>query len=240
MTLPKAQGLVLFCFERLSGIFCFRAKGYSDGYRKIGAQPGMPGGKRNSNNVRREVKYMRLSNGERSLVEENMGLVGKVIKDKVRDVQSIGIFTYDDLFQIGCIGLCKAAATRVPGKGRFSTYAYMLIRNEIFSALEYATLRKNREIAAEPEERPTSQSLDELYDGSEEALNQALAAALMRASGITAKGIGAIRLLAEGYTHREIGERMGGVSANNVSAWVARARRFLRADPAVAAFADML
>jgi DNA-binding CsgD family transcriptional regulator len=89
----------------------------------------------------------------------------------------------------------------------------------------------------QPEERQAPQSLDELYYGSEEALNQALAAAMARASGITAKGIEAIRLLAEGYTHREIGERMGGASANIVSAWVARARRFLREDPAVAAFA---
>ena len=40
-----------------------------------------------------------------------MGLVGKVIKDKVHGVNGLGIYTYDDLFQIGCIGLCKAAAT---------------------------------------------------------------------------------------------------------------------------------
>jgi hypothetical protein len=72
----------------------------------------------------------------------------------------------------------------------------MLIRNEIFSALEYATLRKNSEIAAEQEERPASQSFDELSDGSEEALNQALTSAMMRASCTTAKGIRAIRLLA--------------------------------------------
>jgi hypothetical protein len=31
---------------------------------------------------------------------------------------------------------------------------------------------------------------------------------------------------------------MGGASANNVSAWVARARKFLQSDPAVAALRD--
>jgi hypothetical protein len=57
-----------------------------------------------------------------------------------------------------------------------------------------------------------------LPDGTWDTLNHALDAALTRISGVTAKGIEAIRLLAEEYTHREIGERMWGVSANNVSA----------------------
>jgi hypothetical protein len=79
-----------------------------------------------------------------------------------------------------------------------------------------------------------------MSDGTGDTLNRALDAAAARASGVTAKGIEAIRLLAAGYTHREIGERMGGVGANNVSAWVARARKFLRADPDVAALGEYL
>lgn len=47
------------------------------------------------------------------------------------------------------------------------------------------------------------------------------------ASGVTAKGIQAIRLLAQGYSNREIGS-LYGVSANNVTAWVAKARNHLR------------
>ena len=46
------------------------------------------------------------------------------------------------------------------------------------------------------------------------------------AAGVTAKGIRALRLMADGYTAREIGEQMG-ASANNVTAWVSRARRYL-------------
>ena len=49
-----------------------------------------------------------------------------------------------------------------------------------------------------------------------------------------------IRLLAQGYTHREIGERMGGASANNVSAWVARARKFLRSDQTIKDLGDAI
>jgi RNA polymerase sigma factor (sigma-70 family) len=172
------------------------------------------------------------------LIEDNMGLVGKVIKDRVRGISSIGIFDYDDLFQIGCIGLCKAADSHRSGRGCFSTYAYIIIRNEIFDALNYATLRRTHESATDPLEIPDNtipgSATELLFD-----LDRALDAAQSGASGVTAKGIAAIRLLAEGYTHRDIGERMG-ASANNVSAWVARARKYLRSRPDIAALGEMI
>lgn len=52
---------------------------------------------------------LKLSSKQQKKVEENMGLVGKVIQDKVNGANRLGIYSYDDLFQIGCIGLCKAA-----------------------------------------------------------------------------------------------------------------------------------
>ena len=169
-----------------------------------------------------------LSSDRNRGIERNMGLVGQVIKDKVRDLQGIGIYTYDDLFQIGCIGLCKAVDTFKPDKrGSLSTYAYILIRNEIMDALEYATLRRTRELPTDPDEL-MGKIMPELPDGTLQNLNHALEAARSEASGVTAKGIEAIRLLAQGYSHREIGNLMGGASANNVTAWVARARKFLR------------
>jgi RNA polymerase sigma factor (sigma-70 family) len=179
------------------------------------------------------------SNERNLLIEENMGLVGRVIKDKVRDVRSVGIHTYDDLFQIGCIGLCKAADTYVPGKGCFSTYAYRIIRNEIFDALEYATLRRNREAVTDPDELPVTAAPEALDALLLSDVNLALDTAQGEAAGVVAKGIEAIRLLAEGYTHREIGDDMG-ATANNVSAWVARARKYLRARPDIAALGELI
>ena len=83
-----------------------------------------------------------------------MGLVGKVIQDCVHTLDKGCIYDYNDLFQIGCIGLCKAAQTDQPGhKVAFSTYAYLLIRNEIYTQLEYAT-RRGREQATDPAELP--------------------------------------------------------------------------------------
>ena len=75
---------------------------------------------------------MKLTAEQQRKAEENMGLVGKVIADKVHGTY-FGSYTREDLFQIGCIGLCKAAAT--DKGGCFSTYAYRLIWNEICTAL---------------------------------------------------------------------------------------------------------
>ena len=75
---------------------------------------------------------MKLTAEQQRKAEENMGLVGKVIADKVHGTY-FGRYTREDLFQIGCIGLCKAAAT--DKGGCFSTYAYRLIWNEICTAL---------------------------------------------------------------------------------------------------------
>lgn len=170
---------------------------------------------------------MTLNDVQRQKVEENMGLVGKVIKEKVHGVNGLGIYTYDDLFQIGCIGLCKAAAA--DKGGCFSTYAYRLIWNEICSALIYANRRAGKEISTEPEVLSTYEA-EIVPEQSDNTLTELLDKAERSAAGVTAKGIRALRLMADGYTAREIGEQMG-ASANNVTAWVSRARRYLRANP---------
>ena len=167
---------------------------------------------------------MRLTDEQRILVEQNTGLVGQVIKDKIHNISGIGVFTYQDLYQIGCLGLCRAAASFNPGAGRFSTYAYISIRNEIFCALAKATTCKKHETALIQD----GLLEDVISDDNAGEIQQLLDSALAHASGVTAKGIMAIRLLAQGYTYRDIGERMGGVSANNVTAWVSRARKFIK------------
>ena len=61
------------------------------------------------------------------LVEENLGLV-HACANKFRSKGA----EYDDLFQYGCVGLCKAAANFDPDRGfAFSTYAVPVILGEI-------------------------------------------------------------------------------------------------------------
>lgn len=167
---------------------------------------------------------MALTPEQQVQVEENMGLVGMVLRDYIHNPPPESLYTREDLYQIGCIGLCKAVQTDRSGYGTaFSTYACRLIRNEIYDALEYAT-RRGREQATAPEDMPTVKMEDELEQHMlcGELLEQ-FERAEATASGVVAKGIWAIRLLAKGYTNKEIGE-LYGVAANNVTAWVSKAR----------------
>ena len=102
---------------------------------------------------------MTLSQSQQRKVEENLGLVGKVIKDKVHGPGRNSIYSYDDLYQIGCIGLCKAAYS--DRGGCFSTYAYRIIWNEICTALIYANRRAARECEWNPELLCQEQTPDE-------------------------------------------------------------------------------
>mgnify|MGYP002733002009 CR=1 FL=1 len=169
---------------------------------------------------------MRLNDTQRALVEANMGLVGSVIAQHVHNINSIGIYSYDDLFQIGCIGLCKAAGSFQQRKTNFAVYACIVIRNEIYHALDYATLRRSREKHTEVEpELPDSRN--ELWEGN--TVLDAIIEARSRMDGIAAKGVDALILSANGFSSAEIG-RMHNVSANNITAWIARARAKLRKD----------
>jgi RNA polymerase sigma factor (sigma-70 family) len=171
---------------------------------------------------------MKLNAEQRKKVEENMGLVGKVIKDKVHDVSRLGIYTYDDIYQIGSIGLCKAACT--DKGGCFSTYAYRLIWNEICDALVYATRRSMTEQMTGDEISGPGNPHEEEEAERRIDLEAALHRARASATGVVAKGIEALQLKAQGYSSREIGDRMN-ATPNNVTAWISKARKALRAQP---------
>ena len=171
---------------------------------------------------------MKLTSVQRQMVEENLGLVGKVIRDKVRGINQMGIFGYHDLFQIGCLGLCKAVMT--DKGGNFSTYAYRLIWNEICDALIYATKRQETELKI-----LDMPGLGAVYDPLEQIILQAevqngIARARETANPSTKKGIDALVLHAKGYTCSEIGTRMH-ATPNLVTAWMAKARKHLRRQP---------
>lgn len=80
----------------------------------------------------------------------------------------MGIYILDDLFQIGCIGLCKAVAT--DKGGTFSTYAYRLIWNEICDAIIYVTRGQAMEAVCNvmPYMVAETENLEELFVGEEE------------------------------------------------------------------------
>lgn len=139
-------------------------------------------------------------------------------------------------FQIGCIGLCKAAAT--DKGGTFSTYAYRLIWNEICDALIYSTRRQAAEFSSDMiplvAEEPTVSIADVATQLDVQA---ALKAAKQEASPCVVKGIDAMIQMTKGRSSKEIGNEFG-VSANLVCAWVSKARKYLKSRPEILALAE--
>lgn len=172
---------------------------------------------------------MKLTKEQQYKVQHNIRLVHKVINDKVHDNGRFGVYTYDDLFQIGCIGLCKAAFT--DKGGTFSTYAYRLIWNEICDALIYATRRQTTECSSDTIPLVASDEFEDIeQSGLQIDIHNALERAKQSTSPCIIKGIDAMVKMAHGYSSREIGDELN-VSAKLVCAWVSKARKYLCANP---------
>lgn len=173
---------------------------------------------------------------QQRIIEENMGLVGKVIKDKVRQLGQPGTPSYDDLFQTGCIGLIKAVMT--DKGGTFSTYAYRLIWNEICDELVRNTKLIVNEQPADTIEIYSRQSelvLDQLetYD-----LRYTLQQAKKQAQGGAAKGIECLELMEQGYSSQEIGAIIG-ADSGTVRMWMTRARKYLKGLPELRQYVEV-
>ena len=181
----------------------------------------------------KEVSIMTLTERQQRIVEANMGLVGRVIKDKVHGLGQEGAFTYDDLFQIGCIGLCKAAAT--DKGGCFSTYAYRLIWNEICDALVKTTRVNQNETVMEANDilRGVQEHMPDPLEACE--LKQILESARRSADGVTAKGVQCLMLSAQGYTSSDLANIFN-ANASAVRMWMTKARRYLRDFPELASY----
>lgn len=113
------------------------------------------------------VKKKKLTRKQQRMVTDNLGLVGSIMKR----FHLAGRPDHEDFFQLGVIGLMKAARTFDEGRGwRFSTHSYRCIRNEIFGGLR---LEKKSVPSVQADdftldaipERPTvcGQDLDDLY-----------------------------------------------------------------------------
>lgn len=174
-----------------------------------------------------------MTSEQQKIVEKNMGLVGKVIKEKVRRLGQPGTPSYEDLFQIGCVGLCKAVMT--DKGGCFSTYAYRLIWNEICDELIRNTrlvLNEQSTDAADILSGHTPSYQDSLATSD---LRYAIRQAKAKAHGGTARGIYCLELTVQGYSSKEIGTIIG-ADPGTVRMWMTRARKYLKSLPELQMF----
>jgi RNA polymerase sigma factor (sigma-70 family) len=85
-----------------------------------------------------------LNDRQRRLVEDNLGLVHAVLK-RMR-VKS----DYEDMFGIGCIGLCVASLNWREDGLLFSTYAYHFVEHELINHFKHMQNSKRSGKAVKP------------------------------------------------------------------------------------------
>lgn len=140
---------------------------------------------------------------------------------------------YDDLFQEGCVALCHAAAS-YHGSTSFKTYAITVIRNHLIDCCRKQTSwRKyiSEQSLDDPDASlPTPVYTDHAHFSSVDA-GAVLNSCKKHYRGVAKLGIDALVLKTKGFDCKDIAV-LYHTSFNNVGAWISRAAKKLRSDPA--------
>lgn len=179
-----------------------------------------------------------LTDGQQDLVEQNLPLVSKTISRYIQTKENVCGLGYEDLYQEGCVALCRAAATYDGTTALFSTYATTLIRNHLLDCCRAICNRQRLQPsisldAAEEDGGPVIPGLSDKYamDALIDQLQTAelLAACKQRYTGVARLGIEALELKINGYSGADIA-RLYDVKPNHIGAWIARAAQKMRKD----------
>ena len=178
----------------------------------------------------------KMTAAQRALVVENMHVADNYVYFNYIANPAIAGFTQEDLRQTGYLALCKAAI-HYNGQVQFDTYAQKVLRS---SLADYCArmlpsgmdLSMDAQLGADEEDCSLHTFLSD--PSAQKAFAEVesrdlLASCKRKYSGITRKGIEALELKMQGFTGPEIAH-MYGCKANEITAWISRARQQLRAD----------
>ena len=85
-----------------------------------------------------------LNDLQRQRVEEHLALVEQVLRRSIKTNETVDGMGHDDLYQEGCIALCRAAVSYREEMGAFPAYARTVIRNYLLDRCrEIQSARKN-------------------------------------------------------------------------------------------------
>lgn len=70
-----------------------------------------------------------LNDLQRQRVEDHLALVEQVLRRSIKTNETVDGMGHDDLYQEGCIALCRAAVSYQEEMGAFPAYARTVIRN---------------------------------------------------------------------------------------------------------------
>lgn len=181
-----------------------------------------------------------LNEEQQSLVVQNLAVVHWVIHDYIHVNPFVFGLEYDDLFQEGCIWLCKAAiAYQKDGAAQFPTYAKRVIQNGLLSYCGKLCeknkvncrliLGEHGELAADGEMLPTVTNEFDAQLSLIETLSL-LEASKQDYDGVARLGIEALALKIQGMRITDIA-KLYRVPPSHVGAWISRSVTKLRSDP---------
>lgn len=85
-----------------------------------------------------------LNDLQRQRVEDHLALVEQVLRRSIKTNETVDGMGYDDLYQEGCIALCRASVSYREEMGAFPAYARTVIRNYLLDRCrEIQSARKN-------------------------------------------------------------------------------------------------
>ena len=177
-------------------------------------------------------KYM-LSPDQQTLVEENLDLADILLRTKIHPNETIRGMEFDELYQCGCLALCRAAAT-YDHSTQFRTYASRVVYNAMIDQCRTAQKHSGNALSYDAAGGDEEDSHSIFLQASETVDDTVLAGELTKLledakcthKGAVLKGIEAIELQLKGYSGAEIA-RMYGVKNNNVTSWISKARSAL-------------
>ena len=172
---------------------------------------------------------------QQELVEQHLDLVSIIIRKYIRTNEQVRGLEYEDLYQYGCLALCKAAF-HFDGRVKFETFAGTVIRNTLLDECRKAkavysrSLSYDASVNSDDDGDTFAGMLGDASDINDSIFSEELMNIVQTAKkthkGAVLKGIEAIELRIKGYTGAEIA-RMYGVKNNNVTSWISKARTVL-------------
>ena len=151
-----------------------------------------------------------LNDLQRRRVEEHLALVEQVLRRSIKTNETVDGMGHDDLYQDGCIALCRAAVSYREEMGAFPAYARTVIRNYLLDRCrEIQSARKNLPLLSldafaemgAPEPVSPFHTEDLISDVSSDAL---LSHFRNRYHGTARLGIEALELRVRGYSCADI------------------------------------
>lgn len=186
------------------------------------------------------VKFT-LNDLQRQRVEDHLALVEQVLRRSISVNESIDGMGHDDLYQEGCIALCRASVSYREEMGSFPAYAKVVIRNHLLDRCrEIQSARKNLPLVSldafaemgVPEPVTPFHTEDLISDVSSSTL---LSHFKNRYHGTARLGIEAMELRVRGYSCADIA-KLYQKKPNYIGACISRAAEKLRRERLVREF----